>query len=160
MFINVARSLIQKNNKYFFILVGDGELHKEIVDQIHSLGLENNFLLTGFTNNVNIYLSMMDLIFFPSKYEGFPVSILEAQAQGKPVVTGKQPELKEVICPDNHIWCLAETDNIFDCVDKIETILSNKQIYTNISSSGISWVCQNYSIQKNTTSLEKVILQY
>ena len=160
MFINVASAMIEKNIKYFFILVGDGELHNEIVDQIHELGVDNYFLLTGFTNDVNLYLSVMDLVFFPSRYEGFPVSILEAQAQGIPVVTGRQPELKEVICPNNHDWCLADTNDIFDCVSRIELILSDKETYTQIRTSGISWVQQNYAIQKSLTSLENVIQRY
>ena len=71
------------------MLLGDGETTGKIMDLIHSMNLENHVIITGNVNNVGDYLSAMDVFAFPSKYEGMPLSLIEAQANGLPCVISK-----------------------------------------------------------------------
>lgn len=76
---------IRKYNKNAkLILVGDGELKSEIVSQIDFLNLSENVILTGIRRDIPRILSAMDLVVFPSLYEGMPNTIIEAQACGLP----------------------------------------------------------------------------
>ncbi len=66
-------------------------------DKIHPSGLNDeeesylknnpNIIDIGFTENVQEFLSITDIFFFPSKKEGVPVCIVEALAMGIPVIT-------------------------------------------------------------------------
>ena len=65
-----------------FVLAGDGELRSKIEESIRSRGLSEKVQLAGNVGNVNEYFMAMDAMIFPSFFEGFPVTALEAQATG------------------------------------------------------------------------------
>ena len=52
--------------------------------------------MTGMVSNVEDYINAMDIIAFPSLSEGLPVSLVEAQANGIPIVLSNRvsPEVK------------------------------------------------------------------
>jgi glycosyltransferase involved in cell wall biosynthesis len=59
------------------------------------LGINNRVEFLGHRNDIPELLARCDLFVLPSLYEGFPLSILEAMAAGKPVVAtavGGTPE--------------------------------------------------------------------
>lgn len=80
--LNVFKIIHSKNGNSKLFLIGDGELRTEIESQIERMNLNNSVILLGNINNVNEYLMAMDCLIFPSRYEGLPLSIIEAQATG------------------------------------------------------------------------------
>ncbi len=66
------------------LLVGDGELRGEIERKIAELGIGTSVILTGNRSDVAELMQAMDLLAFPSKWEGLPVTVVEAQAAGLP----------------------------------------------------------------------------
>ena len=68
------------------LLVGDGELLDAITKKATELNIINKVCFIGSVGNVQNYLQAMDVIVFPSIYEGLPVSIIESQAAGLPHV--------------------------------------------------------------------------
>ena len=66
------------------LLVGDGELREEIEKKIAELGIGDSVVLTGNRSDVAELMQAMDLLAFPSKWEGLPVTVVEAQAAGLP----------------------------------------------------------------------------
>lgn len=68
------------------IIVGDGELRQALERQICERGLKDAVLLLGWKRNVEDYLSAMDMFLLPSRFEGDPISLVEAVASGLPAV--------------------------------------------------------------------------
>ena len=66
------------------LLVGDGELRPDIERKIKELGLEASVLMPGNRSDVAELMWAMDVLAFPSKWEGLPVTVVEAQAAGLP----------------------------------------------------------------------------
>lgn len=64
------------------ILAGDGELADKIKEMIIKKDLSTKVILLGNVGNVNEYLMAMDALIFPSIFEGFPVTVIEAEAAG------------------------------------------------------------------------------
>lgn len=50
--------------------------------QAKSLGIEDKILFAGSVSNISDYLSAIDLIIMPSKFEGLPLTLIEEQANG------------------------------------------------------------------------------
>ena len=48
--------------------------------------LENNIIYLGLQSNINVWLNIMDILVFPSLFEGLPVVLVEAQSTGLPCV--------------------------------------------------------------------------
>lgn len=69
------------------VLIGDGELKEDIINDINQLGLKDDVLLLGSRDDaVDIMASLFDVIAFPSLYEGLPLTVVEAQAVGIPII--------------------------------------------------------------------------
>lgn len=89
--IDVFSSILKKRNAKL-LLVGDGELRKEIEEKVHSLGLDDSVIMTGIRSDVAALMQAMDVFVFPSNYEGLPVTMVEAQASGLPcLISDKVP---------------------------------------------------------------------
>ena len=80
--LDVFKQITLKDEKAILFLIGEGELREEIEAKIQELGLKDKVVLTGRRKDVINFLQMFDLFFFPSVYEGLPVSMVEAQCSG------------------------------------------------------------------------------
>ena len=94
---HVGRFSCQKNHKFLIkvfaeivkikpeaklMLVGKGELENDIREQILLLGISDKVIFTGVRKDVPALLMSMDVMVFPSLFEGMPNVIIEAQATG------------------------------------------------------------------------------
>ena len=72
----------QANRDLFMIIIGQGENTATMQTLIQKLGMEHHIQCLGWCENVQDYLQAMDAFCLPSKFEGFPISVVEAQAAG------------------------------------------------------------------------------
>ena len=82
--LELFRKVRDKKENARLLLVGDGELRPQIEEKIRELKLTDSVILTGSQSNVSDYLQAMDVFVFPSRWEGLPVTVVEAQAAGLP----------------------------------------------------------------------------
>ena len=70
------------------LLVGDGPLLPELKQKAEALGIRGDCIFYGFAKAQDIpgLLSAMDVFCLPSKFEGFGIALIEAQANGLPCV--------------------------------------------------------------------------
>ncbi|MCI8672195.1 MAG: glycosyltransferase family 1 protein [Lachnospiraceae bacterium] len=98
---NVGKIVYQKNHEFlihvfyeirktipnaFLLIRGEGALKECIEKQIKELHLEDDVKIMGRTNSLGKIFSAMDLFLMPSRYEGFPAVLVEAQASGLPCI--------------------------------------------------------------------------
>ncbi|MBR1386165.1 MAG: glycosyltransferase [Bacilli bacterium] len=83
--LDIMKEINEKNNNYYLLIIGDGMLKNEIENKIKKENIKNVILL-GKRSNVNELLNIMDVFVLPSIYEGFPVTAIEAQANGLPCI--------------------------------------------------------------------------
>lgn len=67
-------------------LLGDGELREAMEKLAGELGLEGSVSFLGSRSNVYSYLAQADMFLLPSKYEGMPMTLIEAMGTGLPIV--------------------------------------------------------------------------
>lgn len=82
--IEIFEGIKAMNKSSVLFLIGDGELRKDMEKVVKEKRLENDVVFWGNIGDVNEKLLMADAFLFPSKYEGFPTVLLEAQAAGLP----------------------------------------------------------------------------
>lgn len=101
MFLLESFSAVVKNNRdAMLVLVGGGKLKPEIESKISELGIKDNVILYGETTEVNRIYNAFDMFLFPSHYEGLGIVLVEAQANGLPVIASDTIP-KEVNLTDN-----------------------------------------------------------
>ena len=86
-FLRLAETDKNGANKCFFVLVGDGNEFKAVKEDIDRKKLEDKFLLTGGRTDTDKLYKSFDVFCLPSIFEGLPVTLIEAQACGLPVIT-------------------------------------------------------------------------
>ncbi|MDO5331719.1 MAG: glycosyltransferase [Bacillota bacterium] len=82
--IDLAHKLSLKANKFVFLVVGTGELAQQFKDKVTADGVEQYFIICNPTTDVRKYYCAMDCLVLPSKFEGLPMVIIEAQANNLP----------------------------------------------------------------------------
>lgn len=80
--IDIFNKVYKKEKSAILILVGDGELKKEIEKKVMFLGLENSVKFLGVREDINKLMQAFDIFLLPSLFEGLPVTMIEAQASG------------------------------------------------------------------------------
>lgn len=80
--LNVFNQYHKINSNSKLLLVGDGELFESIKQHINKLDINDAVIMTGSKQNTEDYYQIMDIFLFPSLWEGLPVSVVEAQANG------------------------------------------------------------------------------
>lgn len=84
--LNIFAEMIKQQPNTKLLLVGKGELERELRAQVATLHLTDKVIFAGVRLDVPQLLSAMDVFVFPSLYEGMPNTVIEAQATGLPVV--------------------------------------------------------------------------
>ena len=84
--IDVFKKLHDLKRDSVLILLGDGFLRHSIEAKVSELGLQDSVVFAGVRADANRFLSAFDVFLFPSLYEGLPVTLIEAQANGLPIV--------------------------------------------------------------------------
>ena len=84
--VDVFKELLAKKPNAKLVCCGAGALMDSVKDHANELGVLDKIIFAGVVKNCNEYMMAMDVFIFPSIFEGFPVSILEAQATGLPLV--------------------------------------------------------------------------
>ncbi len=84
--LRIFQRLRQERPGSVLLLVGEGELEKDIREHVKEIRMEDKVVFTGVRKDIQRVYSAMDVFCLPSLYEGFPVVLLEAQANRLPIV--------------------------------------------------------------------------
>ena len=84
--VEILSELIKCEKNAVFLLVGEGEMKKPILEKAKEYGVEDKVIFVGQSNNPEFYYSAMDYFLLPSFMEGFPITLIEAQANGIPCI--------------------------------------------------------------------------
>lgn len=97
--LSVFSELEKKQNGCILLLVGQGFLRKAVEQEAERLGIGSSIRIVPSTNDVPAFLSAMDVLCAPSLYEGLPVSFIEAQAAGLPILCSDRVSREAAITP-------------------------------------------------------------
>jgi len=80
--LDVFVDFCRNNPNAYLILVGQGDTLESIKNKSIELGVDKRVLFLGLRNDVNRILQALDCFIMPSKYEGLPFVLVEAQCSG------------------------------------------------------------------------------
>jgi glycosyltransferase involved in cell wall biosynthesis len=79
------------------LIVGDGDLEGALREQARTLGIADRVVFAGHRNDVREMLGAIDVFCISSTYEGTPLSLFEAMAAGKAIVSTAVDGCREVL---------------------------------------------------------------
>jgi len=93
MFLNVAARLkaidpaCRRQGAVRFIVIGDGLLRESLERQKQSLGLDKDVIFVGGRKDPQFFYPALDVVALTSHNEGTPLTLIEAMANARPVVS-------------------------------------------------------------------------
>ena len=154
-FVEFAKELYKLRKDIFFIIVGDGELKKEIENKIVEYGMEDHFLITGWVNNPKDYIELFDQAVLFSKWEGLCLSIAEYMLARKPILATDIGGINDLI-QNNVTGLLINNFNLNDAVISSLKIRENEKLSYNISKNAYDLVIKKFSIDKQMGNIENL----
>ena len=82
--VELMPRILQIKPDAHLLLLGDGTDRDMLEEKLRELDIRAHVTMTGNVSKVGAYLSAMDVFAFPSLYEGMPLALVEAQANGLP----------------------------------------------------------------------------
>ena len=122
VFIEVAK--VRPNA--FLLMVGAGD-SAHIEERLRTSGLEKRYMILSQRSDVNEIMRAMDVFVFPSKYEGLPLALIEAQYSGLRCIVSNKIT-KEAVCTQNVIMIPLENQSI--CKNAIIDTSKKGVVYT------------------------------
>ncbi len=110
LFIDAIENVLKNSNKKIkAIIIGDGETRAALEIYVNDKDLAAHFIFTSWIREVDWALAGLDLVCLTSKNEGTPVSLIEAQAAGKFIITTNVGGVRDIL----HVDCglLSERDD-------------------------------------------------
>jgi glycosyltransferase involved in cell wall biosynthesis len=98
LLLEAAPFVLQSYPQATFLLVGKGHLEQDLRQQAQALGISQNVIFTGVRHDIPDILAQSDLFVLPSRWEGLPLSAIEAMAAARAVLVtdvGGNSELVE-----------------------------------------------------------------
>lgn len=160
-FIDCAFKILEsQNSNYQFYIVGDGELKEELESYIktnHLIYLQN-FHFLGWIQDMSTFYPAMDIVCLCSFNEGTPVSLIEAQATGIPVISTNVGGVSDVVS-NGESGYITQQGVTNDFVNLILKVCTDEKIYSEMSQNAISNVEAKFSYKRLVSDMENLYLK-
>ena len=99
LFLESVQLLVRtkKDTRIRFLIVGDGELRKDLETLTQQLGVADRVVFTGWVKEMAPVYADLDVLALTSHNEGTPVTVIEAMAAGVPVIATDVGGVRELI---------------------------------------------------------------
>lgn len=129
--IKALYKLKQEGYKVRWYCVGEGKSRKDFEELIKEYNLESDFILLGSTPNPYPYIKKSDIYVQTSRHEGYCLTLAEAKALCKPIIStnfiGAYEQIQDKV---NGIIVESNEDKIYEW---IKHIISNKKLITELT---------------------------
>lgn len=150
MFLDAARIFVEENPgiQVKFVIIGDGELRKELMSYSAVHGLSNHVIFCGWIRDLPEVYADLDVLVLTSINEGTPVSIIEAMASSVPVISTDAGGVRDLIGPPRSKYDL-------DGFEVCQRGLICRQGDANGLAKGIKFILMNSSFRQETSNVAR-----
>jgi len=142
----------------FLLIGGDGEEKVRLTELVESYGLGENIRLPGMVSEIHELLAACDLYVNSSKWEGLPMTLLEAMAHGKPMVATRVGGNPEVV-HEGITGILVPPEDHDKLADAIIRMLKDDHLREKAGKAALSLFTQKYTIEKHCETLSEYYMQ-
>ena len=155
-FLNIIKRLLSETSKKVRVfIVGDGDLYESISFQANELNKKypEVITMTSWILDIANFNHGMDIICLTSKNEGTPVSLIEAQAAGKPVISTDVGGVRDIVADERSGYVIKNGD-IETYVKKLRLLVENDEDRLTFGENAIDNVLNKYSYDRLVKDVE------
>jgi len=173
-FLDAFKWITQRTDKKIRgFIVGDGEDRKMLESYANNLGLSfstnmhgihnKELCFTSWQKDIEIVNAGLDIVTLTSLNEGTPVSLIEAQAANKAIVSTNVGGIKDII-HEEETGLLVDKNNYRDFGRQLIKIIENKTLRENLSSNGYIFVKDKFNYMRLVNDMKnlykKLMVEY
>jgi glycosyltransferase involved in cell wall biosynthesis len=157
MFFDAAKKLMDRvgSVKVRFVVIGDGEMKGPLTEIARRLGIDRHVIFTGWVKNLAEIYADLDVVALTSLNEGTPVSLIEAMASARPVVSTNVGGVRDIVL-DGETGLLSKPDDPDDFSDKLFTLLENPDKGIELGKRGREFVKNRYGKERLVSDIKNL----
>jgi glycosyltransferase involved in cell wall biosynthesis len=137
------------------VLVGDGPERARLVELAEAEGMRDRLVLTGWTRDVGSYLAGFDVFALPSRFEGLPLSIIEAMLVGLPVVSTRVGSVAEAVAHER-TGLLVSPEDVLSLRAAIARLIADDDLRETMGRRGEEYARAHLGAEAMTRSYESL----
>lgn len=163
LFLKAVKQLLEHTQKKVRVfIIGDGELRSELEELCTSLELsfqnQKPIVFTGWVKNVDWAYSGLDIIALSSFNEGTPVSLIEAQAANKPIVSTAVGGIQDVVI-EGETALLSPSQDVDAFAQNLIKIVEDDSMRINMSQNSSEHAMKKFNFRRLVNDMENLYRQ-
>lgn len=165
LFLKSFKLIADQFPKIKAFIIGDGEIRNQIEKECEQLKLNytdkkeefsnSKIIFTSWIKNIEWALAGLDIVALTSLNEGTPVSLIEAQAAAKAIITTDVGGIRDIVLPDQSAL-LSASDNVDQFASGMQKLISDKTLRNNFGLKGEQFVKERFSYQRLVEDMRKL----
>lgn len=157
MFLDVVKKIRSDapDMKVKFLIIGDGPLRNELGSYARNSKIEDLVIFTGWSIKLEAIYKDLDLVCLTSLNEGTPISLIEAMASGKPVISTDVGGVRDVVA-HNESGLLSPSGDVERFSANLLKLLRNKEMRGRMGMAGRAAVIKKFSKERLFTDMERL----
>jgi glycosyltransferase involved in cell wall biosynthesis len=147
LFLAAAAALLERRPDCRFLVVGDGDGLAGAKEEAARLGIAHAVSFLGARSDVKEILQQLDIFWLTSKWEGTPNALLEAMANGLPVVATDVGACREVI-EDGVSGFLVASGDRNALVERTERLLGDAAMAARVAARAREEVATRFALDR------------
>ncbi len=136
-------------------VIGVKNEENELSDLIESENLSDTIFLQGFSNDTSVWLRSAHFYLSTSRWEGLPISVLEASSNGLPVIATDVVGNRDAV-ENGKTGILFPLEEPEKAVEAILSLIQNAALYNQFSTDGRNLIKQKFSVSEMVRKTEEL----
>lgn len=166
LFVNAfaqLKKITSKKIKAF--VIGDGELHDDLIIYALQRGLtistntthnsNADIFFTSWIKEIDLVYAGLDVVALSSLNEGTPITLIEAQAAGKPIISTNVGGVPDTVL-ENKTALLSNSKDVNGYLQNLSRIVADESLRLKFSANGYDFVYQKFHYQRMVDEVEKL----
>lgn len=133
LLVQIAAEVLPKYEDWTWEICGEGEDRTELERLIRDNNLEGKLILRGQVRDLHSKYQEYSFMVMTSRYEGFPMSLIEAEANRLPLISFDIPTGPSEIIHDGENGFLIPNQESHKMINKISTLIENTELRESMS---------------------------
>jgi glycosyltransferase involved in cell wall biosynthesis len=159
--INYVLNKTSKKVKAF--IIGDGETRQDLENKAKRLNMSfshdhdpnASLTFTSWRNDIDVINAGLDIITLTSLNEGTPVSLIEAQAANKPIVSTRVGGISDIVL-ENETALLSDTNDVASFQKNLLRLVENDELRNGFKQKGADHVQQKFSVERLASDMSNL----
>ena len=153
--LEALAGLKRRGLDFVVALAGDGSLRESLERRVAGSGLTDCVRFLGLVEEIGPLLAAADAVVMPSRWEGLPLTLLEALARARPVVASAVGGIPEVI-EDRISGRLVPPGDVAALTEALEWLHRRADLAAALGREGAARVRESYTWERVVESFEEV----